>query len=294
MVLLVFRVAAAPVLVLAASLAQQRFGQSIGGRLVGLPLTSLPLLALLAAAHGTGFAAAAATAALAGVVAQCIWALVYAVCARRHGPVVSASAATAAFAATCVAFLGVHLGVLPAAVVAAASVLGSLAVWPAAAGSHRPRPATCREVVGRMAAGSAFTVAVTGASGSVGPQAAGLLGSYPVLTVVLAVATHRREGAGAVGDFLEGVVAGTISVVAALAVVAATLPALGPVGAFPLAIGASLGVQLLPLGRARRRRVPSVAPVREQAQPVAGDVLATLPATLVGAGPRAASTDLAD
>ena len=105
-----------------------------------------------------------------------------------------------------------------------------------------------------MVAGSAFTVGVTGASGSVGPQAAGFLGSFPVLTVVMAVATHRRDGAGAATDFLDGVVAGTLSVVAALATLAATLTALGPLAAFPLALGASLATQVVPTGWARPGR----------------------------------------
>lgn len=258
MVLLAFRVVSAPVLVLAASVAQQRFGQAVGGRFVGLPLTSLPLLALLAAADGVGFAAAAATAALAGVVAQCVWAIVYVHASRRYGPAASTAAASSAFALTCAALLGMHLGLAPAAVLGAASVVGCLAVWPRATGSHQARPATGRELGGRMATGSAFTVAVTGASGSLGPQAAGLLGSYPVLTVVMAIATHRRDGAGAASDFLDGVVAGTLSVVAALATVAATLVPLGPIGAFPLAVGASLAAQVVPpVGSASVARLAS-------------------------------------
>ncbi len=259
MLLLAFRLAAAPVLVLAGTLAQQRFGQSVGGRLVGLPLTSLPLLGLLAAAEGLGFAAAAATAALAGVVAQCVWALVYSVAARRHGAPWAATAATASFGATCVLLLWADPGLVAATALAAASVVGALALWPAASTAPEARPATRREIGARMAAGSAFTVAVTGAGGSVGPQAAGLLGSYPVLTVVLAVATHRRVGAGAVADFLGGVVAGTLSVVAALATLAALLRAIGPVGAFPAALGASIAAQLVPLGWARRRGAPQVS-----------------------------------
>ncbi len=254
MVLLVFRVAAAPVLVLAASGAQRRFGQSVSGRFVGLPLTSLPLLALLAAADGLGFAASAATAALAGVAAQCVWALAYALAARRHGPAWAATVATGAFGAACAVLMGVHLGLAPATMLAAASVVGSLAVWPAGGAARPPHPATRREVGGRMVAGSAFTVGVTGASGSVGPQAAGFLGSFPVLTVVMAVATHRRDGAGAATDFLDGVVAGTLSVVAALATLAATLTALGPLAAFPLALGASLATQVVPTGWARPGR----------------------------------------
>ena len=255
MVLLLLRIGAAPVLILAGSLAQQRFGHAIGGRLVGLPLTSLPLLALFAAAHGATYAASAATATLAGVVGQSAWALSYALAARRHGPVRSAAVATAAFGAVCLLLYGADLSLIPAAVLATVSVAGALAVWPATSASPHPGGEASRgELYGRMAAGSAFTVAVTGASGSLQPQAAGLFGSYPVLTVVLAVVTRRRGGVGAATVFLEGVVAGTLSVVAALVAVAATLSVLGPIGAFPLAVGVAVAAQLVPVGWARRSR----------------------------------------
>jgi len=59
-----------PLMILAASLVGRRWGDAMGGWLVGLPLTSGPVAVFLAVEHGPGFAAEASAGSLAGVVAQ--------------------------------------------------------------------------------------------------------------------------------------------------------------------------------------------------------------------------------
>ncbi len=56
---LALKLAATPLLIGAATLAGRRWGQAIGGWLVGLPLTSGPIALFLALDHGTQFAARA-------------------------------------------------------------------------------------------------------------------------------------------------------------------------------------------------------------------------------------------
>ncbi len=250
---MVCRIAAAPLLILCASVAQRRYGQSAGGRLVGLPLTSLPLLALMTAADGRAFAAGAATATLAGVFAQSAWCWVYAHAAVRHlGPWSSLMVASAVFALACLALYGLHLSLLWGVVVGSLSILAALAWWPSSGPREDPRQGSPSELAARMSAGCAFTVGVTESSRSLGPSAAGLVGAYPVLTVVLAVATHRRDGDWAANAFLRGVMRGSGSLVAGVAIIALTVGPLGPVVAFPLAIAASLAAQFVPTGSVRR------------------------------------------
>ncbi len=249
MLLLVCRIAAAPLLILCGSLAQRRYGQSIGGRFVGLPLTSLPLLALMTEADGRVFAAAAATATLAGVFAQSAWCWVYAQAAVRRVRIwTSLALASAVFAAGGVALYELRLPLFLGAALGAASILAALAWWPRTLDGAEPAEGTRAELAARMAAGGAFSVGVTGASRALGPSGAGLVGAYPILTVVLAVATHRRDGAQAASAFLKGVIQGSGSLVAGVATVALTVGPLGPLVAFPLAIAASLAAQLLPTG----------------------------------------------
>jgi hypothetical protein len=249
MTLLLLRITLAPVLILAGSLAQRRCGQAIGGRLISLPLTSLPLLFLLTLSDGTGFAAGAARASLAGGVAQCAWCLAYAIAARRHRPAAALALATVVFAGLCGLLDIIALPTLVATVASAAAVVAALALWPAAGPARAPAPGGRSDVPIRMVVAALFTLALTESAASLGARSAGLVGAFPLLTVVLAVATHRRDGAAALNRFLHGVMAGSFSVVTALAVVAVALPHAGVATTFSVAVVASVLAQLIPTSR---------------------------------------------
>jgi len=70
--------------ILVATLVGRRFGQAIGGWLVGLPLTSGPIAVLLALEHGARLAQVAASGSIEGTVAQAFFAAAYARLARRY------------------------------------------------------------------------------------------------------------------------------------------------------------------------------------------------------------------
>jgi hypothetical protein len=250
--LIVLRVAIAPALIAGGSAAQRRWGQAIGGRIIGLPLTALPLLMLLALAQGRAFAATAAGANLEAGVAQSAWCLAYVLAARMWRPLTSLAVATATFAATCMVIYHLPLPPLVSAALSAAGVFAALAVWPHARGPERPATTGRYELPARMVAGAAFTLMVCESAAMLGARAAGLVGALPVLTVVLTVASHRRDGATAANQFLEGVMRGSLSVVAAVAVIALVLPTHGALVAFPLALVAALAGQMIPTERLGR------------------------------------------
>lgn len=88
-----------PTLVGLASLAGRRWGPAVSGWLVGLPLTSGPIIFFLALGHGPSFAQAAAVGTLMGTVSQAVFCLAYAWMAVRpsSGPL-SLAAGVLAFA----------------------------------------------------------------------------------------------------------------------------------------------------------------------------------------------------
>src|SRR5271155_1603248 len=83
MFLLLLRIAIAPLIVVAGTLVQRRFGNAISGLVIGLPLTSLPLLWLVALQHGGAFASSMSGAILVGSTAQVVVIWVYAFMAAR-------------------------------------------------------------------------------------------------------------------------------------------------------------------------------------------------------------------
>src|SRR5262245_62855796 len=81
----------------AATLAGRRWGNAVSGWLIGLPLTSGPLVLILALEHGRHFAARTATGSLSGVVAETAFCVGWAFGGRL--PLLAASAGFAAAAA---------------------------------------------------------------------------------------------------------------------------------------------------------------------------------------------------
>ena len=278
MLLIVVKVLLAPALVACASLAQRRWGPAVGGRIIGLPLTALPLLLLMAVTDGHRFAAAAATANQAGGVAQAGWVLTYALAARRVRPAPALAAATAVFAGLAVAAGVLAPPLLPATVLSAGAVLLGLAVWPAPIGDpEQPRPWRW-ELPVRMVVAAGFTLVLSGSAARLGAGPAGLVGAFPLLATILAVATHAGNGPAAADRFLRGVLGASWSVVVSLLVLALALPRVPLAAAVGLAAASALAAQSVaarlsgrpsrPSTAAGRRRGASVPPRRDPVRTV--------------------------
>src|SRR6185437_1795920 len=98
MEILLLKLSVTPLLIAMASLAGRRWGETVSGWFIGLPLTSGPVFWFLALEQGTGFAAAAARGCLAGAAGEAGFCLFYAAAARHAGWVRSIAAGTFAYA----------------------------------------------------------------------------------------------------------------------------------------------------------------------------------------------------
>ncbi|MGF6854587.1 hypothetical protein [Paraburkholderia sp. CI3] len=76
-IVLVFKLLVTPLLLLTASLAGRRWGDAIGGLLVGMPLTSGPISVFPALEHGPAFAAQATGGSLVATAAQAAFCIAY-------------------------------------------------------------------------------------------------------------------------------------------------------------------------------------------------------------------------
>src|SRR3546814_7506074 len=95
--LLIFNLAVTPLVLVAASLAVRRWGAAVGGFLVGLPLTSVPVSVFLALERGPDFAVQATSGSLAATAAQAAFCLAYCRLAAR-GWLAAMTGASIAFA----------------------------------------------------------------------------------------------------------------------------------------------------------------------------------------------------
>lgn len=248
--LLPFKLVATPLLVGGATLAARRWGPSVGGWIVALPLTSAPVLFFLALDQGVAFASDAARGTLVGLGLNAAWCLAYASLAR-HGPGAALAAALALyalFAAGSVPFLGAPF--VPLAAGSAAGIALALRALP----PRRPAGTVAHprwDLPARVVLGTALVLALTTLAPRLGAGLSGLLATYPAYVTVLVVFTHLHLGPAGAVEVLRGVLTGLFGTLAFYVVLHPALPALGTGPAFLVASAASLAVQAVTLRRVR-------------------------------------------
>src|SRR5512142_3239676 len=110
---LLLKLLVTPAIIGTASLAGRRWGHSISGWLIALPLTTGPITFFLALSHGPAFAANAAAGTLAGGISQAAFVTAYSQLAWRWKWSAALGAAIAAFAACTLILEQVTLPLVP-------------------------------------------------------------------------------------------------------------------------------------------------------------------------------------
>jgi hypothetical protein len=242
----------APVLIALASLAARRWGPSVGGWLIALPLTSGPVLFFLALDHGASFAAAAAVGALAGLAAIAAFALAYAV-GGRPGPLVGFAYATTAFVLT---GLGLQLVLDDPTWAVLAVVLGAVSValrWLPDRGTVAGVAAHPRwDIPARMVAVVLLVFGLSAIAPSLGPRLTGLAATFPVYVSVMTTFTQRTAGFPAAVGLLRGLLVGLYGTAAFFTVLVVGLVPVGIPPAFLAALAAALGIQAVALRSVRQ------------------------------------------
>jgi hypothetical protein len=251
MSLLAIKLIVTPLVVLLASLAARRWGDAVGGWLVGLPLTSAPISVFLAIEQGPSFAAQAADGSIAGVLSQAAFTLGYAALAGR-GATAALAVGTLAYAASAAALVAASL---PTVVLAAAAFAAlTLVLWLLPRRLLRLSATTVAwwDLPLRMAATTALVVGLTSAATALGPEASGLAASFPLIGASIAAFAHWSQGPAAGVAVMRGMTSALYAFATFFIVASAALPRLSLVAAFGLATAAGLIVQGATLQMVRR------------------------------------------
>jgi hypothetical protein len=248
---LLLKVVVTPTLIAAATLAGRRWGDRLSGWLVGLPLTSGPVVFFLAIDQSSGFATTAALAVLLGTISQAAFALAYAWVAVRSGWQVATAAGCAAFAVATLGFQRVSLAALPAFALVTACLILATTLMP------RSRPAVDRAAPSpwdlplRIVVATGLVLLLTGIAPAIGAHLTGLLSPFPVYAGVLAIFAHRQSGADAANNVLKGLLLGLLSFGAFFLVIALVLSRFEIGLTFLLAALIALAIQGLTLRAVR-------------------------------------------
>ena len=246
-----------PIFIYAVSIVTRRWGASVGGLIIGLPLTSGPVLFFLALEQGSNFASGAAQGTLMGLISLSSSCLAYSLLSFRFSwRMCFVGCCTAYFAAS--VFLYFVSAPLILSLVSVLAFLGLIwRVMPrgAAGGSSRKPPTW--EIPARIVSATAMVFLITETATFLGPHFSGLLTPFPVYATILAIFIHKFEGPVASAQFLRGVTIGCFTTAVFFSLIASFIVTMGIFQTFALGVILALTLQGLVLYSVRRSRASS-------------------------------------
>lgn len=253
--LLLYKATLAPLLVIGATLAGRRWGQTVAGFVAGFPIVAGPILYFLAREQGALSAAISAKACLLGIISFSFFALAYSWRAWSGGTVISCLLLSwVGFAAGTALVNRVQEPGLWACL---AWALGALFL------ARRSLPPVEAPVEGlvreawdlplRGLAAAALVLGLTHFAEALGPRLSGFLTPFPVASTVLAVFAQRQGGGAAAQAVLKGLLLAMNSFAVFCLGLCLTLPTMSVAASFGLSLAAAGAVQAL-LFQATRKR----------------------------------------
>ncbi len=243
MLFLLLRIIIGPLGVLVGTLAQRRLGPAVGGLVIGLPLTSLPLLWLVALQRGSTFTGSMTSAILIGSISEgfVLWA--YAKMTGRCTPIVALLGSLGVFALSVTTIGMFHFSAVTAGFLTSASLALALRWWPESSTTDAMVANVRSRLVVRVIAATIFTIVIVTMAGKFGALLSGLVDALPMTTMLMAFMTHQEQGPDATSQFIRGVLRGSFSWVISTVVLAIVLSTGHALLAFGLSLLTALLVQ---------------------------------------------------
>jgi hypothetical protein len=255
MILVAIKLPLTPLIMGSATLASRRWGDAVGGWLVGLPVISGPVSVYLLIERGADFAAVAAAGSVSGVISQATFCIGYALGARQN-LAAALLCATIAYVAAGAATIASAPPLAVLITLSAVTLFFARKFLPAADKAAARIAAPHWDLPARIIVATALVLAVTAFAGWLGPRVSGLSASYPVIGGGIAAFARLARGPKAGVAALRGMASALYGFIAFFAVIGYGLAALGPLAAYALAVAVALfaqGVTLKWLRRDARR-----------------------------------------
>jgi hypothetical protein len=236
-----------PLLIVLATLAARRWGPMVGGWLAGLPLTSGPVSIFLVLEQGRAFAAQAARGTLLGLIAVSIFCVAYARSAKRSAWLISSTFGLGAYLLATWGVSFVSSSMLISSLLVLLFLCGALMAIGLPSSNPVRITGSWWDLPLRMATATAMVLLITGGAKYLGAKWSGLLSPFPVFACVMAIFSHRQDGAVVALHLLRGVVLGSFAFASFFIVVGLVVERASPVLAYTLATSIAVLVNGLSL-----------------------------------------------
>lgn len=238
----------APIIIGSASLAGRRWGSAVSGWLVGLPLTSGPVVFFVAISHETTFALNAALGVLSGGISLVIYTLIYAWLAIYFRWPLAIACSLLAFGVSTAILQDFTFPLVPIFLVVIVLIAIGIRAMPrdAIAEENETKPDRW-DIPGRILVGTSFILLLTGIAPFIGPRLTGLLATIPLYITILTVFAHHQRGSADAVHVLRGLLYGMFAFAGFFLVLGLLIEETSLAVSFGLAMLASLGIQGLTL-----------------------------------------------
>jgi hypothetical protein len=206
--ILALKLVLAPLIIGSASLAGRKWGPAVSGWIVGMPLTSGPVIFFLALSHDAAFAADAALGVISGGLSLASYALTYAWLARRFRWTIAFLGSCLAFGLITTLLQNITLPLLPMFLIVCAAIILALRLMPKDPVEAGETRLGTWDIPSRILIGTSFILLITGSASWLGPRLTGLLTMIPLYVTILAIFAHRQQGPAAAAHVFRGLLYG--------------------------------------------------------------------------------------
>ena len=241
--ILVLKLILAPMIIGSASLAGRKWGHAISGWIVGMPLTSGPVIFFVALSHDVTFAANAALGVISGGISLVAYVLTYAWLATRFRWYVALAGSFLVFAISTTLLQAVTFPIIPIFLAVCAAIALGLWLMPNSvpeAGDSEMGP---WDIPSRILIGTSFILLITGGASFFGSRLTGLLTTVPLYVTILTVFAHRHQGPAAAAHVLRGLLYGLYAFAGFFITLSLLIEKAGIAASFLSAIAVALAIQ---------------------------------------------------
>jgi hypothetical protein len=251
----VLKLILAPIIIGGASLAGRRWGPAVSGWLVGLPLTSGPVIFFLALSSGTTFAASAIAGTISGGFSLAAFCLAYAWLAIRFDWRVALTGSLLAYFGIVLLMQNIIIPFVPLISAVTLTIVISLLLMPINDTTQLNDVQPGRwDILSRILIGTIFIIGLTELAPLLGSRLTGLLATIPLYTAILTVFAHRLNGSAGAASVLRGLLFGLFGFAAFFLTLSLLIERAGITVGFLAAIAAALIIQGLTFFILRRVR----------------------------------------
>lgn len=242
--ILALKLILAPIIIGSASLAGRKWGPAVSGWIVGLPLTSGPVIFFVALSHESTFAANAALGVLSGGLSLVAYALTYSWLAVKFRWQIAIAGSLFVFAVSTALLQNFTFPLLPIFALVCAVLLVGLSLMPkdVVEKESEDKPGSW-DIPIRIIIGTSFILLLTGIAPLIGSRLTGLLTTIPLYITILTIFAHRHQGPAAAAHVLRGLLYGMFAFTGFFITLSLLIERVSLAATFGAAILAALAIQ---------------------------------------------------